>query len=963
MDWMTGSDLARVGLRRFGRVLPLLTLLTLVAAANSATRHDSPHAVGESSRARAASWDPRFQNYADLPPARFVEVKFRPSSGIRVSAEGVVSRDGEPTSWDDFSARHPGLTMARLYSRSMEEIDTERARLASSLGYEAESNGIDEDRGAGSRRAPATAGSLPDLNAWGRVYLPLGATGGEPDPEALKNLAWELARLPEVQSAAPEPRVADAGFVALGGDGPVGEPTPDFSNRQGYLEAAPYGVGARVAWTHRGGDGAGVRLVDLETGSNWRHEDLGDPFYLGGPPEVSNHGCAVCGVLVAVHNGFGVDGIAPALRVGSQSHLGMAYADAMDQAIAQLRPGDILLIEGHTPGPQGFVPVEYHRSIYERILLATRAGVISVEAGGNGGVDLDDPIYDGIFDRETRDSGAIVVAASRPEVGDAFVVSNFGDRLDLNGWGIDVVTTGYGTLFGRGDSLRAYTHVFNGTSSASAVVAGAVASLQGAYLAATGSPLGPAAMRRILVETGTPHAGAHRIGPRPDLARAIPAALGTVGTLRVEVRAADPLRTLRSPTLRVVELGVTRGVPLDGELRIPLPSGEWTVVVDDFGFEPVERRLRIDASMVTAETVSLPSSDTRQVRGRVFDAVGRRLSGASVWLEPSPTPVASTRFDGAFSIAEVPVEWAGVIRADLSGYAPDAVEVAAGDEREFLLRLTRPQRFEASDEGFVGTGDWTWGVPITGPAAFSGERCWGTRLDGLYASDIEHVLTTLPYDLTEASEPRLSLRYWQSMWGLGSARVEIMPFGTLIPEPLAPMGSVHVPCIGSTQPMDCLPGFSGNSHGWQPAVFDLSPYVGGTVRFRFVIDALNRPRNGPGWYIDDVSVHDVAGFDPGFPTSDPYRVILGPNPMSESLQLSMDLPHAAQVVWEVHDVLGRRVVRENAGVRPAGNLALTWTGRDGNGHPTPSGIYWVRVLSGVGEDLREVHRAKVLIVR
>lgn len=69
-----------------------------------------------------------------------------------------------------------------------------------------------------------------------------------------------------------------------------------------------------------------------------------------------------------------------------------------------------------------------------------------------------------------------------------------------------------------------YTDTFGGTSSASPIVTGAAAALQGVQLARGGSPLEPTEVRRILTDTGTPQqSGSYsgHIGPRPDLMRAI----------------------------------------------------------------------------------------------------------------------------------------------------------------------------------------------------------------------------------------------------------------------------------------------------------------------------------------------------------------------------------------------------------------------------------------------------------
>lgn len=50
--------------------------------------------------------------------------------------------------------------------------------------------------------------------------------------------------------------------------------TPDFSIRQGYLDAAPIGVDARHTWAFPGGKGNGVKIVDIEGAWEFSNEDL-----------------------------------------------------------------------------------------------------------------------------------------------------------------------------------------------------------------------------------------------------------------------------------------------------------------------------------------------------------------------------------------------------------------------------------------------------------------------------------------------------------------------------------------------------------------------------------------------------------------------------------------------------------------------------------------------------------------
>ena len=72
-----------------------------------------------------------------------------------------------------------------------------------------------------------------------------------------------------------------------------------------------------------------------------------------------------------------------------------------------------------------------------------------------------------------------------------------------------------------------YTLRFSGTSSASPIVTGAVACLQGRAKAKNGTPLTPAKVRDILMATGTPQQTGpgvpltQHIGPLPNLPEAM----------------------------------------------------------------------------------------------------------------------------------------------------------------------------------------------------------------------------------------------------------------------------------------------------------------------------------------------------------------------------------------------------------------------------------------------------------
>ncbi|NIS45351.1 MAG: hypothetical protein GWN00_07915, partial [Aliifodinibius sp.] len=98
--------------------------------------------------------------------------------------------------------------------------------------------------------------------------------------------------------------------------------TPDFIYRQGYLfdptTTGPdsIGVGAGNVLSIPGSDGAGVKMVDIET-QGWylNHEDLlpSGISYIFGDFSEDDHGTAVLGIIVGrADNAIGITGIAPA---------------------------------------------------------------------------------------------------------------------------------------------------------------------------------------------------------------------------------------------------------------------------------------------------------------------------------------------------------------------------------------------------------------------------------------------------------------------------------------------------------------------------------------------------------------------------------------------------------------------------------------------------------------------------
>lgn len=321
----------------------------------------------------------------------------------------------------------------------------------------------------------------------------------------------------------------------------------DYQYLQGYLEPATTGIDATWAWSLAGGTGNNVTICDVELNWNSNHSDL-PSFSWWVPPGYTwdnwgydtNHGTAVLGEMVSLNNGWGTTGAAyGATAAVAPSYLNDAWVPyvAIQYAVTQLSEGDIILIELQTWGPgAGMVPIEWELPNYDAIVAAVGSGIHVVAAAGNGSEDLDDPIFNqghAPFLPENN-SGAIMVGAGAApaEFGGSdtersrLYFSNYGSRVDLQGWGERVMTTGYGSYYNGEGINYYYTDSFNGTSSASPIVASAVAIYESVMEVQTGSVVDPATMRAVLKNTGSPQQAGYypvtqNIGPLPDLRAAL----------------------------------------------------------------------------------------------------------------------------------------------------------------------------------------------------------------------------------------------------------------------------------------------------------------------------------------------------------------------------------------------------------------------------------------------------------
>lgn len=379
----------------------------------------------------------------------------------------------------------------------------------------------------------------PSLTQYWQIEL----SGSGLPPE---DVAARLEGLPGVEVAYVELPLIDAG-------GPDGE-APAAAAEPSHLDPAPIGSNVRWSW-EREAYGAEVQVLDVESGWMFDHEAL-SPLNLTMLSGVNQHGVGgfrgshgtaavgvVAGSYVAPH---GVRGICPraSVLVASPFNGGeppRPLAAVLVGALTALRRGDVVLIE--VAALEGGVSTRYQRPVERELVvrdaigLLTRSGIVVIEPAGNGDAGLDalgtangwcelNPDAAGYVD-----SGAVMVGGAFVDVkapagtlpprwvspDEPGVGSNFGGRVDCYSWARRVYTSGCRPWGNCKPPTSAYQQ-FNGTSSASAIIAGVVVLIQTMLRSAGRPPLSSPELRRVLSDpaNGTPSPGAG-IGVMPDL--------------------------------------------------------------------------------------------------------------------------------------------------------------------------------------------------------------------------------------------------------------------------------------------------------------------------------------------------------------------------------------------------------------------------------------------------------------
>jgi hypothetical protein len=279
--------------------------------------------------------------------------------------------------------------------------------------------------------------------------------------------------------------------------------------------------------------GLSVGIVDIEY--DFRTHEKFNATWLGGVHTGTFYDHAHASMSVAFGTArsggsgatYGIRGFAPqaargfagAVRSGFLG-LGTVYdpADAVETAGDATDPGDLIFLEQQTSASGMFVPIDRLSDVADAIDAYVALGRVVLVPAANGNANLG----------ATRSSTAIYVAGGTPNGMNRDGGSNFGGFVDLHGWGSGVwaasdpdnalacwmsATHPPGCAPPDTHGYQRYRSDFGGSSSATAIVTGALAQMQSMYEALYGRTMGSTGARNRTVLRDTARAGATIVPP------------------------------------------------------------------------------------------------------------------------------------------------------------------------------------------------------------------------------------------------------------------------------------------------------------------------------------------------------------------------------------------------------------------------------------------------------------------
>lgn len=403
-----------------------------------------------------------------------------------------------------------------------------------------------------------------------------------------------------------------------------------------------------------------------------------------------------------------------------------------------------------------------------------------------------------------------------------------------------------------------------------------------------------------------------------------------------------------------------------GYYQLYVQSGEYQLTSQRFGYYDFESDVsyEIGAPETLTVDIQMDALPAGALSGYVTDISGEPVENARLTPLQVPLDPVYTDATGFYTYDPIPGNFSYAIEAYSDNHDTQIkdVTIPAGEAADLDFVMYPIESFEDDNGDFYTDDDseWEWGTPVSdgGPVqAFHGSMVWGTDLDDLYDESEVYYLYTPEYTLHPNNDLyQLKFYHWYEFTdGWDGGNVEMMigdsdEWELLIPEGGYPDNSV-VALLGEPGYTDVSGGAEDNLPLWDVAYFDLSPYVGETVTFRFHFGSTNS--NDPGWFIDHVVVY---GSEEVPSAVDETSHIIGtpsrfqlfpnyPNPFNPSTEISYNLPKRCDVQLAIYDLEGKLVKTLVKSEQDAGQYSQHWHGTDQNGTSMPSGVYVCKLVA------------------
>ena len=283
-----------------------------------------------------------------------------------------------------------------------------------------------------------------------------------------------------------------------------------------------------------------------------------------------------------------------------------------------------------------------------------------------------------------------------------------------------------------------------------------------------------------------------------------------------------------------------------------------------FGYVPQSAVVNLEPNATVTQNFYLDYTDYGALEGYATDIDENPLENVKISVVGTPLAPIYTNAEGYFSIGNIPGDSTYTIGASAAGYIYSSADIfiPVGNAVRQDFSMLKLESFETNDGYWVGSGNWEWGQPVSGPNyAYDGNNVWATNLDGDYGSDADDGLVTSYYTIDEPNAS-LTFYHWYNLEeNYDGGNVSISIDGGTTWALLYPQGGYPNADVAS---LDEQPGYNGESGGYIQAYFDLSAYENQIAKFKFRLGT-DGSRNRTGWYIDAIAVSggtNWGGFEP-----------------------------------------------------------------------------------------------------